>query len=1216
KIKPLGDYDDDAESVLNLNLTDDTVVTNSTTTKSTEPQLKRAPPANLNFIPARELLERDERLSIEISGEGPSAFGGNGGGAPVGSGRFAGKSGNRGSLQLIVKDTGKAKEFESLLTTTDTVKLSSTPDRLKSIEIKSTAGPSIARSSTNPVPPPKSKNHGNKEFNPSSNSISADFITTTRSNSDDTTTTQSKPLKSALASKSAVEEKTAAMIRSKSAGDLPSSPTSSSTAVPPLPALPDNLSSREALLISKLPVITPKSTLEPDTENNGGYPDSEVEDDYFNSKKKGGSGSGGNNSPHHMRKTSEVSLGTFLKTTEPPPEMPAVPLSPVSKQQQQKVKAGLRLFAIGGKKNNNDDGSGGNSAGVVSPSITSGGNGSEYPNITPPTQVSATSGVTAAQKKSYRSSIGPIPLLGNGSSSSSVSTSSLSLLNVDESTSISTSIKEKDSDAISTGHSLGGSSIGGGLLGSSLLGRPRSNSASSTEFYENAPPVPSIPDSIKESNTAAAAASAATSAGKKVGGVGEKKVEEPLVKVDDKKKVKEETVVAAAVVKPEIVKKEAAPIVVKEGLKSDAKIDQVLAALKVVEPGFVEIYDKERVLELEGLEKRKEVDSDELKLSSKETIDEIIADGSTLRRLVYSSIGTQTTYTTTEIETQTNVNELGVNITGTNIESQTDPIEVVFVTLYPESGNTEQDQQRTVSIRKVVETCDAEVQTIHDVLVAEYEEFLDENDYYYNENGDLVWVHPDVEEVEQEVLEQVLEEEVVIDDRLSGGDVNEVVVDDEVAKGIGNVEQVEQVEQAVEVETIVQQVVGEVVESEVEVQQNGGDDEVVEMNHEEEWIDSFEGDEVIRAFDPKGVQAPQEVAVEKEEVVAIVDEIAVAAEPVASESQVQVQQQEETIGNEFQDAEETQILSTTTTTEQQTEIIESEIETEKIVKLQSVQVETSVNTDENNENDDTTTRHRTLSSAPSSDTTKRDSLSPSPGDSSSSPVTVTVGILEEIEGEDESDETEQQQQRRHQIVAQCQSCGSKVVLSHIQRRQRELPVAVDGSVVNEDGQVGVKGYVEGLLDKVDVGVGESGSVHADNGKDGNEISGEVNVDVATENVCESCATTTTQTESIQVIESSTITEPSPTTITTTIATETETTETGHVSKYEADLLLLKIEELEKKLKIVEFEKKVLEKKVESGELLRKVAEVRVDGILRFALKKEVDAEVVRKGWVL
>ncbi|KAJ3406966.1 hypothetical protein HDV05_005686, partial [Chytridiales sp. JEL 0842] len=279
---------------------------------------KKVPAAPMQFVTARETFEENY--------EGPSILG------------------DRFDLSTTSKavppkqGNSKAKKFEDLLGSSETVKLSSTPDYLKSIEVKKGAKVKYEAKE------PKYAKEENKL---------AEFFRSTAPPGDPTTAAPNlpprPPLKSALAKKSAVEEKTAAVRAASSttgstssppsAITIPSSSTFAPTAPKSAPVDADAITVVSSISTPPLPNTGPKSAPLTATKPNPPTPkptppapvddsDSDI-DDYFhpnpNKKKK---------------KEKEMSLAEFLKNSEPPG-----PPQPPPRKQNEKKSTGLGFFA-------------------------------------------------------------------------------------------------------------------------------------------------------------------------------------------------------------------------------------------------------------------------------------------------------------------------------------------------------------------------------------------------------------------------------------------------------------------------------------------------------------------------------------------------------------------------------------------------------------------------------------------------------------------------------------------------------------------------------------------------------------------------------------------------------------------------------------------------------------------------------------------------------
>ncbi|KAJ3297495.1 hypothetical protein HDU76_006552, partial [Blyttiomyces sp. JEL0837] len=1153
-----------------------------------EPHLRRTPAANLQFIPARELLEQDDTRSIAENYPGPSSssskFGGSGGPGPR-------------SNMLGVRDSGKAKDFESLLSSSNTVKLSSTPDRMKGMEVRPGGKPGAP-----PVPPPKIKYQAKEAAVSKSDSNSlADFLRNTGPEDQNA----AKPLKSALASKSAVEEKTAAMIRSKSAGDgiVPTStsttavvpdqpplPTATSTpamttaAPPPVPAVSTSPKTSAPNSVSGSPLGSPAATRvapsamkpAPATTKKAAVEDddSDFEDDYFQ--------------PRRKNKEKEMSLADFLRSSEPPAPPAPAPV-PESKSRSKSSNSGgsgggLRLFAMGRNRTTS----------VSEPNESSSTSAFSSSTSSINSRTSSTGSVNASGSASaVTAPAGYTPWVNTAQSSTNSLLDDPNIGSPGVTGSAALAAKEKETS----------SSSGGGLFSS--MTRSRSNSASSTETKlmkswgfdsSTAPPVPSIPTTIPSKK-----------------------------KEDVKSPVKTAPVpvpVPAPVPVPVVVPvpSEPLPAAVRAGIKESAVLEEVVDALRVVDPVYVEVYEvKGKSIDISSTEEVAEpivVDSETVGIDS--NTPGVGIEGSVLRKLVLSSMSTQTESeeSTTTATTTTTGDDASTQVTSSTlaVEVQTEAMELFVMAdgVIAESIDT---TTGTIRVRRAVETCDAEAQTIHDVLVAEYEELVE--DYYYDEDGNVVY-------------NGMLEEEVVIDDMGSmvGSPVNETSAHEQV-------------------------------DGEDHEERPFDDLDMGRVNPEDAFtgVNSAEGQEVIRSFDPSVVQSHREA--EQKEIARaswyerkIVYEAADRAVEISEESEDAVVTETpaeivagEIVGNMVETAIATVsgpvIIETMASVnsnmgfddDQEEDEPESDSDDEDGYEAPVIPTETwssrrlsyalDLTDDERNPSSDekkdkkkvkkvksssmkkrskTTINEVPASTDVSDPQPKRDSMSPAPPTSSTSAAS-TVGVVEEVLSEDEDDHHPQDHSKhRHRIVAQCQSCGSKVILDQLQRNLKDnLGDVMQDILVN-----GFASSVHSELVHSTTNTEPAEAFHSGIQTEETETNQSGNQTDRTETF--HCGN---QTESVKTVSSSTITEMKATVD---AETFTETIETGVANQWEAEMLLGRIAELEAKLKVVEAEKKGLERTVVVEKSKRRVAEERVDGLLRVALKKGVDVEAKKRGW--
>ncbi|KAJ3202750.1 hypothetical protein HDU67_000295, partial [Dinochytrium kinnereticum] len=289
------------------------------------------------------------------------------GASPLGRGRVPGTSGKSGggsvdrrnggkpnkssdNVALHVRDANKALAFETLLTTGATVKLSSTPDRLRTLEVQGARKNSVAASTAPVKYQAKEAQVNTKE----DNSLS-EFLKTTGPGDDLRTLTGGVGSKSKMGGDKAPLK---GVLKSSTLPPIPPVPQRSSTSTSiPLPPTPSDgpvspPMSRSSTSPSAIASPTRSANLTP----RGGsslslMDDDDSEDDELFGRKK--------------KKKDDMSLADFLKYSEPPPEAsPVVVSTPSSPASTRRAKAiakeegggggggPLRLFSLTRSRNN------------------------------------------------------------------------------------------------------------------------------------------------------------------------------------------------------------------------------------------------------------------------------------------------------------------------------------------------------------------------------------------------------------------------------------------------------------------------------------------------------------------------------------------------------------------------------------------------------------------------------------------------------------------------------------------------------------------------------------------------------------------------------------------------------------------------------------------------------------------------------------------------
>ncbi|KAJ3116507.1 hypothetical protein HDU96_009493 [Phlyctochytrium bullatum] len=258
-----------------------------------------------------------------------------------GSSSKSGKSRSNDSVPLVVRDANKALAFETLLTTGTTVKLSSTPDRLRSIEITSARKNSTAISdvestvsgaSTRRATParlqakeatvPMREDHSLSDF--LKNTGPEDPMGRSRSAAGkDATGKDGKPLKGVLKASSSVPP--VPVSRSNSTPSVPTTAQkdgASANASATSPAATEQPAATGTSSVPASPAMQRSATSPKATSPSSGSPmvarggsknqvdESDSDDELFGRPKK---------------KKDEMSLADFLKYTEPPSSAAAAP---------------------------------------------------------------------------------------------------------------------------------------------------------------------------------------------------------------------------------------------------------------------------------------------------------------------------------------------------------------------------------------------------------------------------------------------------------------------------------------------------------------------------------------------------------------------------------------------------------------------------------------------------------------------------------------------------------------------------------------------------------------------------------------------------------------------------------------------------------------------------------------------------------------------------